>query len=158
MKVLDASGILRSDLDFTDDIYCIPNSVMLEIHDNVIKSLIDLAIRRGNIKIIDPDKKSLERVLKAAEKTGDITVLSDSDIDILALALEKKLNIVSDDYAIQNTALQLGLKYEASVHDSIKRRITWQSICSGCGKVYDIRFKGLCKICGSKILRKERRS
>ena len=157
MKVLDASGILRSDLNFTDDIYCIPNSVMLEIHDDTTKSLIDLAIRRGNIKIINPGKKSLKMAIKAAEMTGDIATLSDSDLDILALAIEKNLKIVSDDYALQNTASYVGLEYEASVHDPIKREIIWQSVCSGCGMEYGTGFKAPCRICGSRVLRKPKR-
>lgn len=76
--------------------------------DSILK--IELAKIYG-LKIELSDPKLVYFVIKKAEITNDIDVLSKTDIDILAKCLEYKDSILlTNDFAIQNLALFLGVK------------------------------------------------
>lgn len=152
MNVLDTSGILRSDLDFSEGDYLVPESVLDEIKDEVTRTAIGIAIKNRKVKVINPDNECIKKVRGVVEKTGDFS-LSDTDIDVLALALQKKCPIITDDYAIQNVASELGLEYEKVSQRGIKKRSHWIKICSGCGKIYSADSR-VCYICGSKLIKK----
>lgn len=153
MKVLDTSAVLRSDMDFSDGDYIMPQSVLDEISGGE-RCAIDIAIRSNDIKIVSPGSNYLERVKKTAEKTGDISTLSGTDIDVIAIALQESCPIMTDDYAIQNVASTLGLTYEKSSQNGIKKLINWKKVCTGCGKEYASTYKGDCPVCGSGIKRR----
>jgi len=154
MKLLDTSAIIRSDLNFSEGIYFVTPGVLCEILDENIKLIINSAIRKGLIKIAEPKEDSTREVKDAAAKTGDIKTLSDTDIEILAAALEKNLTVVTDDYGIQNVAGKLNLNYESMVQEGIKQKIRWVNACEGCGKKYPAEFTGVCEICGSRVIRR----
>jgi UPF0271 protein len=156
MKILDTSGILRSDLDFSRDRYFITNSVLSELLDESARVAIDAALRSGKILLVEPKENFLKRVEKAAVKTGDISEISATDLDILAVALEKNLTIASDDYGIQNVASLMGLKFETTTHEGIKYRLRWFKTCEGCGKEYPMSNE-LCEICGSRLRKRAMR-
>lgn len=153
-KVIDASVLLHSNLDFSKQIYLAPNSVILEIIDERAKILVDAAIKNKRLKIVDPGETALRKTVSKAVETGDIQSLSKTDLDVIALALEKNAVIASDDYAIQNTARQLGLKTEATMQDGIKKAVKWIKLCEGCGRRYETSKRGLCQVCGSKLRKK----
>jgi len=151
-KVLDTSAILRSNLDFSDGCYVITDNVIHEIKDEIIKSVIDSGIRNGRIEIKTPDDDFLKRVKEEAEKTGDLNRLSDTDIELIAIALENDYTIVTDDYSIQNMCKCLKIDYEKNIHDGIKRKLKWSMICEGCGREYDYKTNiSKCEICGSYL-------
>ncbi len=167
MRVLDASGILRSGLDFSDSGYLITGGVRQEIRDigerrfsikekavdfPVENSIIaiDAAIERGLIRIKEPGENSIIKVKDVAKNSGDLERLSENDISVLALALETNSSIVSDDYNIQNVARILGLRYEKTFHSGIRKKLRWKRVCEGCGR----EGKGdICAVCGSKMRR-----
>ena len=64
-----------------------------------------------NLKIMKAEKSSYEIVQKQAKETGDFDVLSRVDIDIIALGYQCKGTIITDDFAIQNIALALNIKF-----------------------------------------------
>jgi UPF0271 protein len=154
MKVLDTSAILRSNMDFSDGGYIITNGVLSEVRENEIKDIIDLSIGKRYIKVYTPNEKTLKAIEDAANKTGDLKVLSQTDIEVLAAAYEKKAVIASDDYAIQNVASTLNLPFEKTTQEGIKRKLKWDNVCIGCEKKYPPDFKGTCPICGQKTKRK----
>ena len=43
-------------------------------------------------------------------KTGDSTTISKQDITIIALALENKIELITDDFAVTNVARQLKIQ------------------------------------------------
>jgi len=151
-SVLDASGIIRGSLDFTRGNYLVPKAVLDEILGETTKCALEEAIRRGDIHVIEPGEKSLRKVVDAAKETGDIKSLSKADLDVLALAVERKAEIVSDDYAVQNTATKLKLKTQATTHRGIRREITWVWACIGCGKRME--GPGECAVCGHTARKK----
>jgi UPF0271 protein len=150
-KVIDASALLHSDFGCDGQKYLAPNSVMLEILDENARILVEQALKSGRLKIADPKGESVKKVVSKASETGDVSSLSKTDVDVIALALEKKTALLSDDYAIQNTARQLGLKVEFTAQDGIKKTVRWMRLCEGCGRRFEASKTGVCPVCGSRL-------
>lgn len=104
------------------------------------------------LRIISPPEKSVEIVKKTAEKTGDIAKLSDTDLEVLALAHHLKAILLTDDYSMQNVAEELKIDYMSVVEEGIKKKIEWIYVCSSCGKIYEKYIKE-CIVCGGRIKR-----
>ncbi|MBU4437610.1 MAG: hypothetical protein L6243_00965 [Candidatus Altiarchaeales archaeon] len=150
MRVLDASGILRSGLDFSDSKYLITNGVREEVEQENARTAVDAAVERGFIQVREPEEDSVAVVKDAAKKSGDLEKLSENDISVIALALETDSIIVSDDYNIQNISRILNIKYEKTFHSGIKKKLNWIRVCEGC----DREGKGdVCDVCGSRMKR-----
>jgi UPF0271 protein len=98
-----------------------------------------------------PSAENIEKVKAASKKSGDASIISSTDCDILALALDLEAVLWTDDFAIQNVAGILGLKTTPIIQRKAKR-IHWKYRCSGCGRYFD--HDGECHICGSIIKRK----
>lgn len=111
-----------------------------------------MAWHEENLKVVEPSRATLEKVREAARETGDIYVLSATDMDVIAVALEAGGIIVSDDYAIENVSSKLGLKFLGADLKPISKSITWQYRCTGCGQKYE-EFVKACKICGHAVKR-----
>jgi len=150
MRVLDASGILRSGLDFSDSKYLITSGVLEEVEEENARTAVDAAVERGLIEVREPGEDSVGRVREAAKESGDLEKLSDNDVSVLALALETKSIVVSDDYNIQNLARILGINYEKTFHSGIRRKVNWKRVCEGCGREGE---GEVCDVCGSKMKR-----
>jgi len=150
MKVLDTSGILRSDLDFSRNKYIITNSVLSELLDESARVAVEAALKSKSIILAEPREDFLKKVKEAAVKTGDISEMSSTDLDILAVALERNLVVISDDYRVQNVASALGIEFETTIHEGIKHKLKWFKVCEGCGRKYPME-SDLCEICGSRL-------
>jgi len=150
MRVLDASGILRSGLDFSDSGYLMTNGVLQEIEDENSRIAVDAAIEGGLIEVKEPGEDSVGRVRDAAGNSGDLERLSENDISVLALALETNSIIVSDDYNIQNISRILNIKYEKTFHRGIRRKVNWTRVCEGCAREGE---GDVCEVCGSRMKR-----
>ncbi|NLI74385.1 MAG: nucleic acid-binding protein, partial [Euryarchaeota archaeon] len=86
----------------------------------------------------------------AASKTGDDARLSPVDMEILAIAIDVKGMILTDDYSIQNLAKVLGLEYKSIGTKGIKEIFTWKYRCRGCGRIFNENMDD-CPICGSAL-------
>lgn len=150
--VLDTSGIIRSSLDFTAGSYVTSSSVLSELSDYKAREAVEYGIRIGRISLKEPEEAARKVVREAAAASGDLKVLSGADLDVLALAWEHKIPVISDDYAVQNTAAHLGIEFKATFHEGIKRKVSWRFLCSGCGREYDAKTV-VCSVCGSKVKR-----
>jgi endoribonuclease Nob1 len=150
--VLDASGIIRSDMDYSLGGYGVPPSVLSELRGETAKTAIEEGIRSGSVKVLTIGEAGLRKAYAAAQETGDISALSQPDLDVLACAVEYGLKVVSDDYAIQNTAARLGVAVVSTTQEPIRRRIEWKWSCGGCGKAMD--GSGVCGVCGHKARKK----
>ena len=157
MLVLDTSAILRTDLDFSEGNYLITNAVYDEIREDNARLAVKAAMRNHSMRIVDPDEISLKKVISAAKSTGDLDRLSETDLGILALALEKKIPLRSDDYNIQNVASFLKIPFKKTTADGIKRELKWSFVCSGCKKNFPEK-RQTCPICGSSVNRRSRRA
>lgn len=104
-------------------------------------------------RVESPSSQALKNAREAAAKTGDIAVLSAADLEVLAKALEYGAVLATDDYALQNVALHLGLRIEPIGQPRIRRELRRVLKCQGCGKS----FEGeACPDCGTPARKKKR--
>jgi UPF0271 protein len=122
------------------------------------------AIENGKIKIKIPQEEYLNKIKTSADKIGDAHLLSEADIQLLALALELKTQgehpeIITDDYSIQNVAKQNNIEFYALATFGIRRLLEWMRYCPACHKEYPINSSfSTCQICGTKLKRKPKRT
>lgn len=140
MKIIDASAVIHGSLP--DGELAATPAVLQELKGRLEEMKIEARL---------PSKKSVEKVKKAAEKTGDIHDLSENDIELVALALQEKALLVTDDYSMQNVAEELGIKWEGAAKKGIRSKWKWELICSGCGRQSK---EKICQVCGSNTKRK----
>ncbi|WP_332449874.1 NOB1 family endonuclease [Methanoculleus sp.] len=125
-------------------------SVVGELADLHAKCRFEVLLATG-LSVREPRREDLARVDEAAVRTGDAGVLSVTDREILALALELSAVLVTDDFAVQNVAHRLGIETR-SIRQRQARPIRWRYRCSGCGRYW--REPGDCRVCGAPVRRK----
>lgn len=133
-------------------------SVLVEIANRPSRQRADLMRALEKLREEQPSQESVSRVTSAARDSGDLQVLSKTDIELVALAFEKSTTgsdvaIVSTDLAVLNTASHL----EIAVIDPERRfrkRIRWKMKCPGCGHVSSrIGGNTECPVCGTEMRR-----
>jgi len=118
------------------------------------------AVENGKLRVKAPIEVFLKNVRMSANTVGDTFFLSEADFQVLALALELKSSgysplIVTDDYAIQNVADQLNMKFASLATFGIRFRLQWIRYCPACHKRYSAEQKiSKCQICGTELKRK----
>jgi UPF0271 protein len=135
-----------------------------EIRDALTLLRFSTAVESGRLKIMVPSQEFLHKVKVYATTVGDSFFLSDTDMQVLAVALELKASgskpqIVTDDYSIQNVATQMELGFVSLATFGIRRLLTWMRYCPACHKEYSANFKSkTCSICGTELKRKPQRT
>lgn len=149
MKVaLDTTAIIYlNDFRMFDEIFTVSDVV-----DEVKDKINILKLSGIKLKVIDPMESSVKEVEETAKETGDLEKLSKTDIKILALAKENGLDIVSDDYNIQNVAEKIGIRYISLFSQKITKLIRWGNYCDNCKRFFEDRT--VCQTCGNKLVRK----
>jgi UPF0271 protein len=107
-------------------------------------------LKAARLEVRVPSRGSLDKVREGAKETGDDARLSEADMEILALALDLGLPIITDDYSIQNLAEHMGIEYVSMGERGITRKVHWTYRCKGCGKFFDERTE-ICPVCGSAV-------
>jgi endoribonuclease Nob1 len=121
------------------------------------------AVESGKIKIITPTEEFSNKVKTSASKVGDSYLLSETDLQLLALALELKAQdehpeIITDDYSIQNVAKQNGIAFYSLATSGIKRLLEWIRYCPACHREYPVNSSfSECQVCGTELKRKPKR-
>lgn len=146
--VLDASFFF-GEFPAEGEIATVP-SVVDELKDIRAKGNFEKWCARGLV-VQSPGEENRKRVVLAATKTKDLAVLSGTDRDLLALALDLDAELQTDDFAVQNVALILGIK-TVPILQRKARRVHWKYRCSGCGRYAE--HDGECPVCGAAIKRK----
>jgi len=141
--VLDSAAFLNSSFLLPVGEAYAPPSVVAEIKSEK-KHMIN-----ENIRVVQPSEESIKKVLSAAEETGDIEKLSKTDIDVLALALDVKGTIITDDFHVQNVAAFLGIPFKG-ITAEIREVYMWRRKCPVCGQLYPTK-KTFCPKCGVKL-------
>lgn len=120
----------------------------------------ETAVASGKLKVKTPNEECLNRVKASAILVGDRFFLSETDLQLLALALQLKTEgyfpfVVTDDYSIQNVADQMDIEFASLLTFGIRRRLTWMRYCPACHKEYPADSKAkTCGVCGTKLKRK----
>jgi UPF0271 protein len=122
------------------------------------------AVESGKLKVKAPSEDFWNRVKASANRVGDSFFLSETDMQILALALELKAagctpQIVTDDYSIQNVATQMGIEFVSLATFGIRRLLEWVRYCPACRREYPADYNSTkCVVCGTALKRKPRRT
>jgi len=164
--VLDTSALLVGfdPLSISEDQATVPK-VKEEIKTNYMTWMrFKTAVENGKLKVKAPSEEFLKRVKASAITVGDSFFLSETDMQILALALELKAagyspQIVTDDYSIQNVATQMGIEFASLATFGIRRLLEWVRYCPACHREYPADYGSTkCAVCGTKLKRKPRKT
>ncbi len=151
--VLDATAI-RSGMTFSGEGWFTTPGVVKEIKLGRQARNLELLLETA-ITVRTPGEEYLERVRQKARETHDLEALSQTDLDVLALALEMNATLISDDYAVQNIAALLEIEIKTGL-EGIREIVHWTFRCRGCGKYFDEQLAD-CPVCGSGIRRVKRK-
>jgi len=154
--VVDTS-VLYYGKDLPDGYECIITpGVVRELNREEMGERLEMLLAT-KIRVSSPTDRSMRIVMDAAERTGDSRRLSETDKELLGLALDLGYELISDDYSIQNLARVLGVPCRGMDQKGIAEVFEWQAKCKGCGKVFpaDVR---ICDVCGTetKVRRKKK--
>jgi UPF0271 protein len=112
----------------------------------------DAKRRMENLEITvqEPEEESLEKV---QAKSGEInSPTSEADEKLVALADSLDTAVVSDDLAVQNLALHLGIDFQGYMEDEIDEKREWKVFCAACGEEVS---SPPCSRCGSSEVRRK---
>ena len=137
----------------SNDCFITTSMVYEEIrHIKTKQGALEMLQQTNRLQIRDPDKEYISIVKDTANKTGDSVTISEQDISIVALALENKIELITDDFAVTNVAKQLKIQTLSLMTQGISTVGKWIIYCSMCGKEFSKEKE--CPICGSKLNRK----
>ena len=149
MYILDSSAFIH-DFHTTEQVATIP-LVREELEDESVYRYD--AMEGSGMHIHIPNEDTTETVTRAARESGDLEVLSETDVRLVATAFELDGTLVTDDYAMQNVAEKLSIDVEAIARDGIDEQRDWHFQCQGCGREFD-EAQDRCPICGTELTRK----
>ena len=152
--VLDAGAFYAGIPFLSSGSHCTTQDVFEEVkHIKKSHGAIEALLESGGLKVINPDKSNLEKARLAAKKTCDYQKLSKADFSIIALALQLKTSLLTDDYAVANVAATLKIPVKSTSSKGIKEARKWILYCSACGRAFGSAAKE-CPLCGNKLRRK----
>ncbi len=161
--ILDASAFYAG-IPFLGSSMCYTTNEVFDEVKHIKKSsgALEALANAGNLKVIEPQADHLKEAHQLARSSGDIATMSKADLSVLALALyfretENEPLIVTDDYAIANTAGLAGIKISFVTNRGIRKIGRWVRYCSACGILHDS-SESVCRICGNKLRAKLRGS
>ena len=152
-KILDASAFYAG-VPFKTSKECHTTNLVYDEIKHIKKNhdALGILLETKRLKISEPDKRSIELAINAAKETGDYPQLSKQDISVIALCIEVKGEMISDDFAILNVISNRGLKISPIMSKGIKDVGKWIHYCPGCR----INYKNgkECPSCGTALKRK----
>ena len=152
-RVLDATAFYAGIPFVSNDFFMTTSIVYEEIkHIKTKQGALEMLQQTNRLQIRNPNNESISIVKDTANKTGDSVTISEQDISIIALALENKMELITDDFAVTNVARQLKIQTSSLMTQGISTVGKWISYCSMCGKEFSKEKD--CPICGSKLNRK----
>ena len=152
-RILDASAFYAG-VPFGSSDDCYTTSLVYEEIKHIKKNhdVLGTLLETNRLKIMDPDKDSIDRAIISAKETGDFQQLSKQDISIIALCINLNGEIISDDFAITNVSKNLGLKISSIMTNSFQDVGKWVHYCPGCRTNHTIGKE--CPMCGTMLKRK----
>jgi len=160
--VLDTSAFVAGydPFSISEEQYTVP-MVREEFAGNPLAlTRLKTAMESGKLKVKTPDTFFVEKVKASARTIGDLFFLSETDIQVLALALQLKTHgytplIATDDYSIQNVAKHLSIEFTPLATFGIRQPLKWVRYCPACHRKYPADYKlKKCSVCGTELKRK----
>jgi len=152
-RILDASAFYAG-VPFGSASDCYTTSLVYEEIKHIKKNedALGTLLETNRLKIMDPDKESINAAITSAKETGDFLQLSKQDISIIALCINLEGEIISDDFAITNVAKNIGLKISPIMTNTFQDVGKWIHYCPGC-RINQTSGKE-CSMCGTPLKRK----
>lgn len=146
MIILDSSALFSMDNLPDDDAVCPPGVI------DELRKYKDprLDIWGDMLKTSDCTEESVSKVNDVARKSGDAGRLSPVDITVIALALDLKGEVYTDDFSIQNVCSLMNIPYRSVGTGGIKKVEKWNYQCVGCRKWFKEKLDE-CPVCGSQM-------
>jgi UPF0271 protein len=159
---LDTSAFVAGfdPFSISEEQYTVPMVEKEVLGDSMIQVRFKTAIESGKLKVRAPKKIFANKAKTSAKLVGDAFFLSETDMQVLALALELKAmghspSIATDDYSIQNVANQMGIGFTSLATFGIRFRLQWIRYCPACHKRYPADYKyNTCEVCGTELKRR----
>jgi endoribonuclease Nob1 len=152
-KILDASAFYAGIPFASSEQSFTTQEVFDEIkHIKNDQQAIEMILETKRLEILAPESEYINKVLLKSKETGDSQNLSASDISVVALCLQLRGLLISDDFSVLNLAKQLNLSVSPVMTNGIKRVVRWIYFCSGCKRTFSKISK--CPLCGNKLSRK----
>ena len=112
-----------------------------------------------------PNQDSIDLAVDAAKQSGDISGISETDLALVSLALERSALLITDDYRMQNIAIFLDIEWQGVSEVGIREVWSWTLVCSGCKSEYDApestdakqKNYGECHDCGAALRLKRKK-
>lgn len=156
--ILDATAFYAGVPYTSLECYLTTAEVLKEVtHSSKHIAIIDTLLDSKRLVVEKPPSEAYQRVKAAAMETRDISTLSEADISILALVLHYSEKgdavIVTDDYAVQNVAQILNIRFAPAMSRGIRRMVRWVHYCPACSQVFGGNMR-YCPICGTALKRR----
>ena len=152
-KIIDASAFYAG-IPFGSSNEFYTTSLIFDEIKHIKKNhgAIDILVTTNRLKIRDPSSEFLEMAREESKKTGDFNQLSKQDISVIALCIQLKGELITDDFAISNVSKNLDIKISPLMTSGIKDVGTWIHYCPGCRKNFNSGSE--CPLCGTPLKRK----
>jgi UPF0271 protein len=164
LYILDSTAFIKLEFPALLDSKIFPRSfffttsnVISELKDLKSRMNLDIARQSSRLQITDPSPEILKRVVNFTSKRDPRTPLSNTDMSILALALQLKGTLISDDFTVQNAATHLQVPIKTLSGKKITQLKEWKLKCKSCGKFTSFSLQ-TCPSCGGPLIRKQIRS
>lgn len=162
--VLDSTAFIKLEFPVLLDSKIFPkasffttSNVISELKDFKSRMNLDIAIQSSRLQIIEPSPEILSKVVNLSQRKDPRTPLSHTDISILALTLQLKGTLISDDFALQNAATHLQVPIKTLSGRKITHLKEWKLKCKSCGKFFTFSRQD-CPNCGGQLIRKQYKS
>ena len=127
-RILDATAFYVGIPFASNDSFMTTSSVYDEIeHIKTKQGVLEMLQQTNRLQIRNPNNESISIVKDTANKTGDSVTISEQDISIIALALENKMELITDDFAVTNVARQLRIQTSSLMTGGINTVGKWIS-------------------------------
>jgi UPF0271 protein len=158
--VIDAGALLSTWTERVHEgMFFTTTDVMDELRNRPSKFRADLLEVLDRLREEMPTTDSISAARRAATETGDDTILSKTDVKLIALAHSKKQDgltivLVSTDLAILNTARYMGIE-TLDPSGKFKDDIKWALFCPACNhRSTALKADHECPVCGTPMRRR----
>ena len=152
--ILDSTAFIRLDFPRIQSIenatFLSTNSVKEELKDFRSRMNLDTMLHSNKLALISPDPSNIKTMTERLKKVDPIRKLSLTDIEILTLAWEKNGVLITNDFAIQNAALQFKIKTRVVSGKKIKYTRKGILKCTSCNNKFKLQTDS-CPDCGGKL-------
>ncbi|MHA2351964.1 MAG: NOB1 family endonuclease [Candidatus Thorarchaeota archaeon] len=159
LYVLDAGVLISTWTDKKKDASFITTpGVIEEVRNRMSRFRAEALFLLDKMQERTPSEDEVRRVESIATSTGDRSVLSTNDIELIALAstiISEGFDaiLVSTDFAVLNTASQLDIPF-VDPNQQFKQKITWGMRCPACHYKSKMPTRETeCPVCGTIMRR-----